>query len=478
MKSSIYWLSLLITTSAFAQPGYEIKLTFKPYKNQYVYLGHYFGKSNPIIDSALLNAKGEAIFKGKEKLQGGVYLIGYPNKSGFFEMLVDKKQHFSVIADTATLKKGPKFIGSPVNTLFIQYKLYMDAKGAEVTAAKNKLKTTQNKADSVLITDQMKKIELDVFNYRENIIKKNPESLLTTLLVAMKEPVLTGRLKTPLNRTDSTDAYNYFKAHYWDGVNFWDGRLAYTNFLEDKVDRYLAQLVIPHPDSVNRELDKMLGPAVISKEMTKLLLVKFTNRYITQQYMYEDAIFVHLYEKYYAQKDYEWLTPQGRKMITERAYNLMSNIMGSFAEDIQLPDSTGKIKTLYSDTVSTHTMVVFWDPSCGHCKEVLPKLDSLYRTKWKAEGVHIFAIAKETDQTKKEWLAFINEQHLQDWTHVYYSKADDKARTDVNIAGYSQLYDVLSYPTLYLLDKEKRIIAKKLAYSDFDNVLDVRLKGK
>jgi hypothetical protein len=37
-----------------------------------------------------------------------------------------------------------------------------------------------------------------------------------------------------------------------------------------------------------------------------------------------------------------------------------------------------------------------------------------------------------------------------------------RARIDAGIPGYSQLYDVLTFPTLYLLDKEKRIVAKKL----------------
>jgi len=38
------------------------------------------------------------------------------------------------------------------------------------------------------------------------------------------------------------------------------------------------------------------------------------------------------------------------------------------------------------------------------------------------------------------------------------------------------LYDVLSFPTLYLLDKEKRIVAKKLAYEQLDEVLQLKLK--
>lgn len=98
MKRLFTALSLLLVFSAVAQTGYEIKVTFKPFKNKYIYLGHYFGKTYPIIDSALLNDKSEAVFKGPIPLQGGIYLVGYPNKSGFFEILVDRKQQFSVLA--------------------------------------------------------------------------------------------------------------------------------------------------------------------------------------------------------------------------------------------------------------------------------------------------------------------------------------------------------------------------------------------
>ena len=65
---------------------------------------------------------------------------------------------------------------------------------------------------------------------------------------------------------------------------------------------------------------------------------------------------------------------------------------------------------------------------------------------------------------------------MNDWVHVYYSKEDDKARIDANIPGYSQLYDVQSFPTLYLLDKDKRIIAKKVSLEQIDEILQYRLK--
>lgn len=463
--------------NAVAQTGYEIKVTFKPFKNQYIYLGHYFGKSYPIIDSAKLNDKSEAVFKGTKNLHGGTYLIGYPNKSGFFEILVDKQQKFSVIADTATIKKGVTFVNSPDNVLLAAYQKYMSEKAKENAAILAEYKSATHAADSAKAIAKMTTLDSVVKDYRQSIIKKNPDNILSVFLNAMREPQLTGRLLDRKTRADSTDAYYYYKNHFWDGVNFWDGRLAYTTFLEEKIDKYFAEQVIHDPDSVIHEIDKILGPATASPEMTRLLLTKFANRYLNQKYMYEDKIFVHLFEKYFASKDYPWLNAEGRKLITDRAYSLMANILGTPAADIDLPDSTGTPQFLYADT-SAYTLVAFWDPSCGHCKEVLPKLDSIYRATWKTAGLHIYAVAKETDATRKDWLQFINDQKLEGWTHVYYSKEADKARVNANIPGYAQLYDVKSYPTLYLLDKDKRIIAKKLAYDQIYEIWQLKVKGQ
>ena len=477
MKKILLLASLLISFAAFTQNAYEIKVTFKPFKKQYIYLGHYFGKQYPIIDSVLLNQKSEAVFKGTKKLPGGIYLVGYPNKSGFFEILVDKQQNFSVLADTATIKKGIKFINSPDNVLFSSYQQYMSVKGKRIAELQQQLKRTVNKKDSTGLIEELTKEDKTVTNYREDLIKKNPANILSALLVTMREPELTGKLKDPKTKADSLASYNYFKQHYWDGVNFWDGRLAYTTFFEEKLDKYFEQLVVPQPDSVIKEIDWMMGYASINEEMSRFLLIKFVNRYLVQKYMWEDAVFLHLFEKYFAQKNYSWLTDKGRKTITDRAYSLMANIMGTPAADISLPDSVGKQLSLYNIS-SNYIIVAFWDPTCAHCKEVLPKLDSFYRAKWKAEGLKIYAVAKETDGTKRDWLNFINDQHLQEWTHVYYSKADDKARIESGIPGYSQLYDIQTFPTLYLLDKDKRIVAKKLSYQQIDEILQIKLKGQ
>lgn len=477
MKKLLFSLLLLVSVSVLAQNGYEIKVTLKPFKKQYVYLGHYFGKSYPIIDSALLDDNSQAIFKGKAPLNGGIYLIGYPNKSGFFEILVDREQQFSVIADTATLAKGVKFINSKDNELFNEYQQQMNQRGQAVNKMQQQLKEAKTKDDSTRIIAALTKADKDITDFREALIKNNSGRLLANLLVAMREPILTGNLKDPKTKTDSTASYQFFKSHYWDGVNFYDGRLAYTTFFEDKLDKYFNQLVVPHPDSVIKEIDWMMSYAGVSPEMSRFLLIKFVNKYIYQKYMWEDAVFVHLFEKYFSNREYNWLTEKGKKTITDRAYSLMANIMGTPAADILLPDPGEKMQALY-ELSADFTLVVFWDPTCGHCKEVLPRLDSFYTAKWKGEGMKVYAVARETEGTKKDWLNFIAEKKLEEWTNVFYTRADDRARTDAGVPGYAQLYDVQSFPTLYLLDKDKRIIAKKLSVDQIDDILDVKLGKK
>ena len=477
MKRTWFFLLLLCSGALWAQGGYEITVTLKPYKDQYIYLGHYFGKTYPIIDSVKVDQQSRGVFKGKQALQGGIYLIGFPNKSGFFEILVDKQQQFSVTADSATLPNGITYTNSPDNELFARYQRMVSEKGMRINSLREVLKTVPTRADSTRLIDSLNTLDVDLRTSRDRLIEEHSGTFLASLLQAMREPVLPTELQQPANREDSIKAFRYYRDHFWDGVNFWDGRLAYTTFFEDKLDRYFNQLVTPHPDSVNKEMDYMLGYASINTEMQRFLLLRFINRYYSQRYMWEDAVFVHLYEKYFSSKTYPWLSEQGKKTITERAYSLMANILGTPATDIELPDSTGRTVSLFA-LQKQYTLVVFWDPTCGHCKETLPKIDSVYAARWKQDGVGIYAVAKETEGTRADWLRFIAEKKIGHWSHVYYSKEAEKNRVEKNVPGYSQLYDVQSFPTLYLLDKDKRIIAKKLSYEQMDEIIQLKKKEK
>jgi thiol-disulfide isomerase/thioredoxin len=210
--------------------------------------------------------------------------------------------------------------------------------------------------------------------------------------------------------------------------------------------------------------------------MYKFLLNWFTDEYIYPKYMGQDAVFVHLFEKYHSKGISSWLNEKQLTTISNRAYMLMSNLIGEQAANLEMVDSSGVSIPLYSVN-APYTIVCFWDPTCSHCREELPHLDSIYQATWKKEGVKIYGVLSETKEQTK-WKEFMNKNNLKDWINVYQTDEQKKKEEDLKQPSYKQLYDVIQTPTLYLLDKDKRIIAKKLTWQQLDDVLQMKISHK
>jgi protein-disulfide isomerase len=154
----------------------------------------------------------------------------------------------------------------------------------------------------------------------------------------------------------------------------------------------------------------------------------------------------------------------------------MANQVGEPAPVLELIDSTGKAKPLQA-IQAPFTFVVFWDPTCGHCKEMLPRIDSIYAATWKAQGIKVYAVNVD-EKHNAEWKKFVQRPGMQDWYHVYQREEDRKADADAGRPNFRQLYDIQTTPTLYLLDADKNIIAKKLSLEQFNEVIQARIKSK
>jgi thiol-disulfide isomerase/thioredoxin len=74
----------------------------------------------------------------------------------------------------------------------------------------------------------------------------------------------------------------------------------------------------------------------------------------------------------------KWLNEKQMEAISRRAYMLMANLIGDKAADLEMLNTEEKPSSLYNLSAD-YTVVCFWDPNCGHCKEELPRLDSIYR---------------------------------------------------------------------------------------------------
>ena len=472
-------IALMMIVSATAQikkstaagdAGYQITATVTPFKNAWLYLGTYYGKYKTLADSAMADANGTAVFKGTKKLDKGIYFLVSPDKAILFEMLMDDKQHFTVKADTAH-SENISFTGSEENTNFQNYTKFLAQHVPALTSLQAKLKDAKNASDSAQIIADITKENKVLDDYREGVIKDNPTSMLALFFKSVKRPEVPAGMDR-----NSKEAFYFVKEHFWDDVAFDDARLLHTPFFDPKIDEYFKYYVSPEPDSVKEEVNYMLLSARTNKDMFQYLLGKFTDKYINPEIMGQDKVFLFLFDNFYSKGDTAWLKPDQRKYIFNRAYSLMANQLGEPAPTLDLTDTSGKIHSLYN-LQAPFTFVVFWDPNCSHCKVEVPRVDSIYEAKWKAAGVKVYAV-NTSDAAVQEWKNFINEHHLDTWTHVYQTKEAKTADEQANRPNYRQLYDVFQTPTMYLLDKDKRIIAKGLSILQFDEVMSHQTKAE
>ncbi len=453
--------------------GKNISITLTPLKNCKVYLGSYYGKGRALVDSTILNEKSQGVFKGPNKLTGGIYFVVSPQLTVQFEFLMDNLQQFSIVADTAQKEKAV-ITGSQDNDLFKTYSDFSVIKGRYLSQLQTEFRQPKSPADSIRIRNEIINTEKEAQDYRDNISNKYPNSLLTMLLNAMKRPTAPA-IPIVKGKPDSLYPYRFVKEHYWDDVSFNDDRLLRTPFFEPKLDDYFKTMVPQDPDSIINEVKYILLSARTGKEMYPYLLTKFTNKYMNPEFMGQDKVFVYLFENFYAKGDTVLLNPASRKTITERAYSLMANQIGQASPQLNLTDTTGKIIPLYN-VAAPFTIVTFWDPNCGHCKEEIPRLDSFYQAKWKKYGVSVYSVNIYENEIPA-WKKFIKEKKLpKEWIHAYETKEAKSAGEKAGQPNFRQLFDIFKTPTTYLLDKDKHIIAKQLSLEQFDDLIETKRK--
>jgi len=474
-KYLVVIFAALTTGSVFAQ-GYQVTFKAPGYKTGIAYLTYYWGNNFNIADSAAIGNNSTAVFKGTGVLQPGIYAIFFPGKQLRTEFLVGSEQVLSVTADTSDLVNKINVTGSKENILYDQYQKVAATKGRLIQQEKMAYNMAVTKADSTLHEKKYLAYLEELNQYREGIIKNQSTSMMAALLTAMKEPAYPS--KVPVTRQDTIDNYNEYKKHYWDGISFMDDRIIRTPFFIKKIERYYREVISPEPDSIIKDVDYKLLLARSSPEMYKFLLNWLTDEFINPKYMGQDAVFVHLFEKYHSKGLTGWLNEKQMEAISRRAYMLMSNLIGEKAADLEMLNTEDKPTSLYSLNAD-YTVIIFWDPNCGHCKEEVPRLDSIYRASWKNHNLKIFAVLTpdSKESVMPEWRTFIKEHNISDWAHVYKTKEMEDADFAAQRPSFRQLYDIIMTPTIYLLDKEKRIIGKKLTLLQLNDLLEVKWKA-
>ncbi len=459
------FILLGVTTSAVAANGYKIQIRFTDVKDTMVYLAHYYAKALPTIyksDSARVDKKGIAIIESKEETLGGIYMIMLDDKKTYFEFLLTNGDNMSITATTATLPLGVSFKNSPENERFQEYSAFLKRYGHAQDSLVGVLRKAKTHEDSAAVFSEGNRQVKEFKQYRIDYPAKYPNTLLANIFLSLVLPEIPqGKHYLPDGTLDSQFSYNYYKDHYWDKFVFADGRIINTPIYDAKLDEYFNKLVLPWPDSVQKEGDALLAKARANKDIFKYTLHWLTQFGQTSKVMGMDQAFVHFVENYHMKGDAFWMDKETLDKYIERARKIAPNVIGNLAPQISMVDVNKGVHNL-RDVKSKYTLIVFWSPNCGHCQEEIPRLDSLYTKVLKNKGVTIYSV--RTEGEVDAWQGFIKKHGLEDWINVYDPDHHSNYRAD---------YDIYGTPIMYLLDEKKIIRGKRLDVTNIEKLVEI-----
>lgn len=220
-------------------------------------------------------------------------------------------------------------------------------------------------------------------------------------------------------------------AHFWDGIEAFDGPTDENPVLAAQIDFYFDKMVAPLPDSITPEIDRLIDRTSFNADLRDFILWHLLEKYRHPEYMSQDQVFVYLYDNYFSQLEIKDLNESNLSLIRDKAETFRRLALFNLAPNFAINDSVD----LHS-VESGYTVLFFFDHDCDVCKQEIQDLDSICT---KHPEITVLAIDMNTN--------------------------------DVRVDALYGLYDIETTPLIYVLDNEKRIIAKKIRAKQIPLVL-------
>ena len=219
--------------------------------------------------------------------------------------------------------------------------------------------------------------------------------------------------------------------HFWDGIETFDGPTDENPILTAQLDFYFDKMVAPLPDSITPEIDRLIERTNFNPDLRDFILWYLLEKYRHPEYMSQDQVFVYLYDQYFSQLEIKDLNKTNLALIRDKAEAFRRLALFKLAPDFAINDSVD----LHSNE-SEYTVLFFFDHDCDVCHKEKQELDSVVLVH---PEITVLAIDMNTD--------------------------------DVRVDALYELYDIETTPLIFVLDNEKRIIAKKIQAKQIPLVL-------
>ena len=439
-------LILLAPLTCLAQDNYRLKFQVEGWRDTTVYLAYYWSDVTYVKDTAEVDERGNFQFDGNGRLPQGVYLL-VVNKKKIFDFVVGERQDF-------TIKTSSEDYLFRLTSDDLDNQLFFE----NMTRAIER-HNLANAADGEDIENKgnLARVEKEIKHFQEQLVKKHASTVTARILLAHKPLEIPANAPRADGTLDSTFHLLWYRAHYFDNFKLADDALirAPGKIYMQKVNDYLDRLFVQHPDSLEAPLERILGMAKANPETFKFLAWQLMVKYREHSIMGLDEVYVDLFDKYFASglMDF-WVTKPMLKNIKDEADRMRRSLVGRTGSNLIMLDAEFTPRSMY-DIRNKYTILFIFDPDCGSCKKETPKLVNFYEKK--KFDLEVYAVSLDSSMSKMRDM--ITKMRLQ-WITV------NGPRTYVG--PVQELYDADRTPAIYVLDRQKKIIAKKIVVSQLE----------
>lgn len=496
MKKLIFFFAFcLSSTYVLAQSGYEININLKNCKDTTAYLTFYQFDKTYIKDSCTSIKNGKIIFKGKSKLDKGIYSLIGQGKSLYFDFFVDEETQKLNLESDANIGIAKNIVATNSNheNDFFNYVKFIGKQNDEMEAVKQNSKGLPKNDSIAAVNAKQKTLDKLIQEYEADFLERKKGKYISDVMNLKIEKTLKEIPMASNGRPDSLQIFQYYKKHYWDNVNFKDDGTMRNPFFYRKLNRYFDDLVVRHPDSVSVEIDRMMNRTQPETLLGKLLLAHFTYNYQTSKIMGFDKVFIHIVDKYFKTGKANLVYDEEViKQIIKQGDKIRPLLVGKKAPDLTMINASDRdiiakmgfetaktseevTKLFYNNQTKLNSMfnnlyslkadyliLAFWDVDCSHCKVEIPKLlEEYHKLKNENKDIKVYCVYTQNDGEK--YLKYINENKL-DWINVY---------DGVHYNNVIEKYDVYSTPVIYVLDRNKIIKAKRIGVEQVSEIVNL-----
>ncbi|MBR1799078.1 MAG: DUF5106 domain-containing protein [Bacteroidales bacterium] len=461
MRLKLLTLCLLMTCQCAmaAKGGYKVVLQIDDNHDSIMLMGYYYAQDTYVCDTAVNDGHGRFVFEGKREMLPGLYF--FTNPKGRYVEFVNYNEpiNFRFHTTESDWRGNMKVKGSRQNELFIAYHNDNEAIYTALRKAKSEL-------DSVAFAAYQEQAFARLDSIKLALINNHPESMAAKMINSTR-PVEVPVANQQGDTLDSRARFDYFMAHYFDNIPLDDNMIVRTpkalfyQHVMDYVDHYMKGMP---PTLICPLLDTMIDRSEKAPEVYKWLVHTMTEKFLQSNVMVYDEVYVHLVQRYYASGKAFWSSPSVIDEQVERATKWERLLVGKEAPELIMFDTLHRPCSLHH-MPGQFTLLVFWSPTCGHCREAIPALYKVFDRIADSLDIYAYTVLTEPDEvTVKKWKKFIADNNINNrrWVNLNGGEAN---------VDWREVYDVTVTPQVFLINNhDHKFMAKKLNAELLDNI--------